>query len=155
MASTYAGYRRRDEPYVTWTRKRSLRKGNTHDVRNGKGRAMLRDAFDIVKGPLQQGGSWAPALSIQWSTGGGQEMGSGLQPFDDRLDRITNTRHVVVKTGCIRRRKMLGQEGIMFAWKSNDIYTKELIADPEDGRSLALWCKSSLPHGIALARSIS
>jgi len=62
MASTYPGYRRRDEPYVTWTRKR--RKGNTHDVRNGKGRAMLGEVFDFFKGPLQQAGSWMPAVSI-------------------------------------------------------------------------------------------
>ena len=44
---------------------------NTHDVSNVKGRAMLGGALDIVKGLLQQRGSWKPAVGIQWSTGGG------------------------------------------------------------------------------------
>lgn len=84
---------------------------NTHDVCNVKGRAMLDDASDLFKGPLQQRGSWKPAVSIQWSTGGGQEMGSGLQSVDDRLYFITNNRHAeMVRTGCVSDEKRWGKK---------------------------------------------
>ena len=97
----------------------SQEKANTHNVGYRKGRAVLDGIPDIVKGLGQQGVGRMPAVRIQRSTGGGEQMGSGLEPVDNGRAN----RHVRMMNGALCMRKKTG----ILAWKATDIYIKRLV----------------------------
>jgi hypothetical protein len=74
-------------------------------------------------------------MRIQRSTGGDEQLGSGLEPVDNGRAN----RHVGMMNGALCMRKKTG----MLAWKTTDIYIKRLVrcydkGYSENGRRIAL-----------------
>lgn len=73
---------------------------NTHEVRKREGWTLVNNVPDIFKGPTQQGRNWMSTVAIQWGAGGGPEVGSRLQPSDERV-HTSAYRSGHCKLGCV------------------------------------------------------